>query len=78
MQMTLHWLPVAARITFKSPTLAYKTAPAPAPAYLNSIIQGFRPGIMIWEDRWVGHDKLVRQEKRWEQRQEHKSTWLFK
>ena len=33
--VTLHWLPVAARIRFKPLTLAYRTATGSAPAYLN-------------------------------------------
>ena len=41
--ISLHWLPVAARIKFKTLTLAYKTATKTAPAYLNSLIQVYTP-----------------------------------
>ena len=41
--ISLHWLPVAARIKFKSLTLAYKAATKAAPAYLNSLIQVYTP-----------------------------------
>src|SRR4029434_3175702 len=33
----LHWLPVAARIKFKSPMLAYRVLAGSAPTYLNSL-----------------------------------------
>ena len=41
--VTLHWLPLAARIKFKSLTLAYRTATGSAPAYLNAMIQLYSP-----------------------------------
>ena len=41
--ISLHWLPVAARIKFKSLMLAYKTATKTAPAYLNCLIQVYTP-----------------------------------
>ncbi|KAI2644290.1 Undecaprenyl-diphosphatase [Labeo rohita] len=36
--ITLHWVPVAARIKFKTLMLAYKTATGSAPAYLHSLL----------------------------------------
>ena len=41
--ISLHWLPVAACIKFKTLTLAYKIATKTAPAYLNSLIQVYTP-----------------------------------
>ncbi|XP_071374645.1 uncharacterized protein, partial [Centroberyx affinis] len=41
--ISLHWLPVAARIKFKSLMLAYKTITKTAPTYLNSLIQVYAP-----------------------------------
>ncbi len=37
----LHWLPLAARIKFKSLTLAYKVISGSAPTYLNALIQAY-------------------------------------
>ncbi|KAG5276858.1 hypothetical protein AALO_G00110590 [Alosa alosa] len=37
----LHWLPMAARIKFKSLTLAYKVVSGSAPTYLNALIQTY-------------------------------------
>ncbi|KAI5104696.1 hypothetical protein C0J45_6322, partial [Silurus meridionalis] len=37
-QTTLHWLPVAARIRFKTLMLAYKGINGPAPSYLSDLI----------------------------------------
>ncbi len=36
--ISLHWLPVAARIKFKTPMLAYRTATDSAPSYFHSFI----------------------------------------
>ncbi len=36
--MSLHWLPVAARIKFKTLMLAYRTATGSAPSYIHSLI----------------------------------------
>ncbi|XP_062859432.1 uncharacterized protein LOC134321553 [Trichomycterus rosablanca] len=36
---SLHWLPVAARIQFKTLTLAYKAKNGPAPSYLRGLIK---------------------------------------
>ncbi len=36
--VSLHWLPVAARIKFKTPMLAYRTATGSAPSYLHSLM----------------------------------------
>ena len=41
--ISLHWLPVAARIKFQTLTFAYKTATKTAPVYLNSLIQVYTP-----------------------------------
>lgn len=41
--ISLHWLPVAARIKFKALLLAYKTVTKMAPAYLDSLIQVYTP-----------------------------------
>src|SRR4029434_4150562 len=35
----LHWLPVAARIKFKSPMLAYRVLTGSAPTYLNALVR---------------------------------------
>src|SRR4029434_8887208 len=35
----LHWLPVAARITFKSLMLAYRVLDGSAPTYLNALVR---------------------------------------
>ncbi|XP_071348004.1 uncharacterized protein [Trachinotus anak] len=37
----LHWLPVAARIKFKSLMLAYKVVSGTAPTYLNALVQEY-------------------------------------
>lgn len=37
----LHWLPVAARIKFKSLMLAYKVVSGTAPTYLNALVQAY-------------------------------------
>ncbi len=37
--ISLHWLPVAARIQFKTLTLAYKTTTGSAPTYFHSLLQ---------------------------------------
>ncbi|XP_057211858.1 uncharacterized protein LOC130567637 [Triplophysa rosa] len=41
--ISLHWLPVAARIKFKSLTLAFRTITANSPIYLNSVLQVYIP-----------------------------------
>ncbi len=41
--ISLHWLPVAARIKFKTLMLAYRTATGSAPAYFHSLIQSTSP-----------------------------------
>jgi len=41
--VTLHWLPIVARIKFKSLTLAYRTLTGSAPSYFNSIIKPYIP-----------------------------------
>ncbi|KAI2653843.1 putative RNA-directed DNA polymerase from transposon BS [Labeo rohita] len=41
--ITLHWLPVAAHIKFKTLMLAYRTATGSAPAYLHSLLPIYTP-----------------------------------
>ncbi|XP_067235936.1 uncharacterized protein [Chanodichthys erythropterus] len=41
--ISLHWLPVAARIQFKALMFAYRTTAGSAPLYLNSLLQTYAP-----------------------------------
>ncbi|XP_067234081.1 uncharacterized protein, partial [Chanodichthys erythropterus] len=41
--VSLHWLPVAARIQFKALMFAYRTTAGSAPLYLNSLLQTYAP-----------------------------------
>ncbi len=41
--VSLHWLPVAARIQFKTLMLAYRTTKGSAPTYLNSLLRIYIP-----------------------------------
>ncbi len=41
--INLHWLPIAARIKFKTLKFAYKTSSGSAPLYLNSLLQTYVP-----------------------------------
>ncbi len=41
--ISLHWLPVAARIKFKTLMLAYRTATGSAPAYFHSLLRIYIP-----------------------------------
>ncbi len=41
--ISLHWLPVAARIKFKTLMLAYRTATGLAPAYFHSLLRIYIP-----------------------------------
>ncbi|XP_073682691.1 uncharacterized protein [Garra rufa] len=41
--ISLHWLPVAARIKFKTLMLAYRTATGSSPAYLRSLLRIYTP-----------------------------------
>ncbi len=41
--ISLHWLPVAARIQFKTLMLAYKTITGSAPSYFHSLITFYIP-----------------------------------
>ncbi|KAK9976737.1 hypothetical protein ABG768_021940, partial [Culter alburnus] len=41
--VSLHWLPVAARIQFKALMFAYRTTAGSAPLYLNSLLQTYMP-----------------------------------
>ncbi len=39
--VNLHWLPIAARIKFKTLLLAYKTTTGSAPLHLNALLQTY-------------------------------------
>ncbi|XP_058613119.1 uncharacterized protein LOC131528015 isoform X2 [Onychostoma macrolepis] len=41
--ISLHWLPIAARIKFKTLMLAYRTTTGSAPAYLHSLLRIYIP-----------------------------------
>ncbi len=41
--VSLHWLPIAARIQFKTLMLAYKTTTGPAPTYFHSLLRIYIP-----------------------------------
>ncbi len=41
--INLHWLPIAARITFKALMFSYRTTSGSAPLYLNSLLQTYMP-----------------------------------
>ena len=41
--VSLHWLPIEARIKFKSLTLAYRVLAGSAPSYLSVLIQPYTP-----------------------------------
>ncbi len=41
--VSLHWLPVAARIQFKTLMLAYRTTTDPAPSYFHSLLRTYIP-----------------------------------
>ncbi len=41
--VSLHWLPVAARIQFKTLMLAYRTTPGSAPTYFHSLLRIYIP-----------------------------------
>ncbi len=41
--ISLHWLPVAARIKYKTLMLAYRTTTGSAPAYFHSLLQIYIP-----------------------------------
>ncbi|XP_051561236.1 uncharacterized protein LOC127445296 [Myxocyprinus asiaticus] len=43
LHVSLHWLPVDARIKFKALMLAYRTVTGSAPAYLKSFMQSYVP-----------------------------------
>ncbi len=54
--ISLHWLPVAARIKFKTLMLAYRTATGSAPSYFHSLITIYIPSRNL---RSVGESRLV-------------------
>jgi len=41
--ISLHWLPIAARIKFKVRMFAYRTTTGSAPLYLHSLLQTYAP-----------------------------------
>ncbi len=45
--ISLHWLPVAARIKFKTLMLAYRTATGSAPTYFHSLMTIYIPSISL-------------------------------
>ncbi len=45
--ISLHWLPVAARIKFKTLMLAYRTATGSAPSYFHSLLRIYIPSISL-------------------------------
>ncbi len=58
--ISLHWLPVAARIKFKTLMLAYRTATGSAPSYFHSLITIYIPSQEVWDLRasitsWCHH-----------------------
>ncbi len=54
--ISLHWLPVAARIKFKTLMIAYRTATGSAPAYFHSLITIYIPSRSL---RSAGECRLV-------------------
>ncbi len=57
--ISLHWLPVAARIKFKTLMLAYKTTTGSAPTYFHSLLRIYIPP-EVWDLRvsdasWYHH-----------------------
>ncbi len=52
--INLHWLPIAARIKFKTLMFAYKTSSGSAPLYINSLLQTYVPlKLAFW--KWTSH-----------------------
>ncbi len=54
--ISLHWLPVAVRIKFKTLMLAYRTATGSAPTYFHSLIKIYIPSRSLWP---AGEHRLV-------------------
>ncbi len=54
--ISLHWLPVAARIKFKTLMLAYKTTTGSAPTYFNSLLRIYIPSRSL---RYASERRLV-------------------
>ncbi len=54
--ISLHWLPVAARIKFKTLMLAYRTTTGSAPSYLHSLLRIYIPSRSL---RSVSERRLV-------------------
>ena len=48
----LHWLPVAARIKFKSLMLAYRVLDGSAPTYLNALVRANVTPRMLRSSSW--------------------------
>ncbi len=54
--VSLHWLPVAARIQFKTLMLAYRTTTGSAPTYFHSLLRIYIPS---WSLRSASERRLV-------------------
>ncbi|KAI2654622.1 hypothetical protein H4Q32_011391 [Labeo rohita] len=54
--ITLHWLPIAARIKFKTLMLAYRTTTGSAPAYLHALLPIYTPSRTL---RSAGERRLI-------------------
>ncbi len=55
--ISLHWLPVAARIQFKTLMLAYRTTTGSAPTYFHSLLQIYTPSwdLLVSDASWYHH-----------------------
>ncbi len=57
--VSLHWLPVAARIQFKTLMLAYRTITGSAPTYFHSLLQTYIPpeawDLLVSDASWYHH-----------------------
>ncbi len=57
--VSLHWLPVAARIKFKTLMLAYRTTTGSAPAYFHSLVRSYTSpevwDLLVSDASWYHH-----------------------
>ncbi len=57
--ISLHWLPVAARIKFKTLMLAYRTTTGSAPSYFHSLLRIYIPpevwDLLVSDALWYHH-----------------------
>ncbi len=57
--VSLHWLPVAARIQFKTLMFAYRTTTSSAPSYFHSLLQIYIPSevwdLLVSDTSWYYH-----------------------